>query len=64
MRIWKASHYNSWHLYAHSHNRLKAIGKSLDVGVDGHNFEPWSWEEIKEYMKDREDNFNFIKNRR
>lgn len=60
MRVWYKSHYNSWHLYGHSHGRLEPIGKSLDVGVDNHCFFPWTWEEIKEYMKDRPNNFNFI----
>jgi len=60
MRVWPQSHYNSLHLFAHSHARLEAIGKSLDVGVDGHNFYPWSWDEIKEYMEDRPHNFNYV----
>lgn len=60
MRVWQRSHYGSWHLFGHSHNRLEPIGKSLDVGVDGHGFCPWTWNEIKEYMKTRSDNFNQI----
>jgi calcineurin-like phosphoesterase family protein len=27
MRTWSKSHYNSWHLYGHSHGKLKPIGK-------------------------------------
>ena len=60
MRVWDASHFNSWQLYGHSHCRLKAIGKQLDVGVDGHGFFPWRFGEIKEYMKMREDNPNYV----
>jgi len=60
MRVWPRSHYNSWHLFGHSHNRLQPVGKSLDVGVDGHGFFPWSWQEIRNYMNDRPDNFNYI----
>jgi calcineurin-like phosphoesterase family protein len=60
LRVWNKSHFNSWHLFGHSHGRLPALGKSLDVGVDGHGFSPWSWEEIKAYMADRPDNENFI----
>jgi len=60
MRVWPKSHYDSWHLFGHSHNRLKPEGKSLDVGVDGHNYYPWTWNEIVEYMKTRPHNFNYI----
>jgi calcineurin-like phosphoesterase family protein len=62
MMVWPKSHFNSWNLYGHSHCNLKANGKQLDVGVDGHNFMPYSFEEIKEYMDARPNNFNFIKN--
>ncbi len=37
-------------LYGHSHNELPTVGKSIDIGVDGHNFEPWSLEEIEVKM--------------
>ncbi|MEW5901278.1 MAG: phosphoesterase [Acidobacteriota bacterium] len=60
LRVWNKSHYDSWHLFGHSHGRLPAIGKSLDVGVVGHDFSPWSWEEIKAYMADRPHNENFL----
>ena len=60
LRVWNKSHYDSWHLFGHSHGRLPALGKSLDVGVDGHEFAPWSWEEIKAYMVDRPHNENFL----
>lgn len=61
MRVWAKSHYNSWHLYGHSHGRLSPIGKSWDVGVDNNNFEPLSFLEIKSIMEKQPDNFNFIK---
>ena len=60
MKTWQRSHFDSWHLFGHSHNRLKPEGKSLDVGVDGHNYYPWTWFEIKEYMNKRPHNFNYI----
>lgn len=52
MRTWNKSHYGSWHLYGHSHNSLPEIkgNLSFDVGVDGHNFFPWNYSEIKEKM--------------
>ena len=55
------SHFNSFHLFGHSHGTLEAIGKSWDVGVDKNDFKPISWLQIKEIMNKRPDNFNFIK---
>jgi calcineurin-like phosphoesterase family protein len=60
LRVWNRSHYDSWHLFGHSHGRLPALGKSLDVGVDAHGFTPWSWEEIEVYMAARPHNENFL----
>jgi calcineurin-like phosphoesterase family protein len=60
LRVWNKSHFDSWHLFGHSHGRLPALGKSLDVGVDGHDFSPWSWEEVKDYMAGRPHNENFL----
>ena len=34
MRTWPKSHYGTWHLFGHSHNKLEGWGKSFDVGVD------------------------------
>ena len=64
MRVWSKSHYNSWHLYGHSHGKLAGAGKSFDVGVDSHNFFPWSFDEIKSRMKELPDNFNLVKDKR
>lgn len=51
-RSWIHSFRNSWALYGHSHLNLKPdpFYKSFDVGVDGHNFYPWSFEDIKTRM--------------
>ena len=59
MRVWPRSHFNSWHIHGHSHCRLESTGKSLDAGVDCHNFQLWSEEEIIEYMDKQPDNFNY-----
>ena len=61
MRVWEASHYNSWHLFGHSHGRLNAIGKSHDIGVDNNNFFPISFYMIKHIMEQQPDNFNLVK---
>jgi len=61
MRVWARSHFNSWHLFGHTHGGLEPQGKSWDIGVDNNNFYPVSFEQIKEIMKDRPDNFNLVK---
>lgn len=49
---WRNASHGSYHLHGHSHNSLKPIiPHRLDVGVDGHNFFPWSLEEIVTYFK-------------
>lgn len=47
VKSWPGAYRNSWHLYGHSHNNLPGIFKSMDVGVDTHNYFPWSFDEIK-----------------
>lgn len=59
MRRWIKSHYNSWHLYGHSHGMLEPIGKSWDVGVDN-NFTPISLDQVIEIMRTRPDNPDYI----
>lgn len=49
-RVWPKSHKGSWHGFGHSHSGLPGLGKSFDIGVDGHNFTPWSLEEIEAKM--------------
>lgn len=61
MKVWERSNYNSWQLYGHSHGGLKGEGKQMDIGVDTNNFYPYSFEQIKEIMSKKPDNFNFIK---
>jgi calcineurin-like phosphoesterase family protein len=63
MRTWARSHYNSWQLYGHSHGKLPPIGKQWDIGVDNNNFFPISFSQVKEIMKTREDNPNYLKKR-
>jgi calcineurin-like phosphoesterase family protein len=60
LRVWARSHFNSWHLFGHSHGRLEPIGKSWDIGVDNNNFTPISFDRICEIMAERPDNPNLI----
>ncbi len=63
MRTWWLSHWNSWNLFGHSHGGMNdlTVGKQMDVGVDSNNFYPVSFDDIKEIMDKKPDNFNFIK---
>jgi len=61
MRVWNRSHFNSWHIFGHSHSTLdKNWGKCWDVGVDNNSFEPVEFEELKNIMINQPDNFNWL----
>lgn len=51
-RVWPDSHKGAYHLFGHSHGELSVQhGRSLDVGVDVHNFKPLSFDEIEKFMQ-------------
>lgn len=50
MQVWDRSNQGSWHLFGHSHGKLKGIGLSFDVGVDCTEFTPLSLEEAASRM--------------
>lgn len=49
-QVWNQSHHGVIHLFGHSHNTLKGIGRSMDVGVDTNNLYPYHINEIMEIM--------------
>lgn len=49
-RVWHQSHRGSWHLYGHSHGGLPNFHRSMDVGVDCHNYAPICLPAIRDYM--------------
>jgi calcineurin-like phosphoesterase family protein len=51
LRVWEAWRRGSWHIYGHSHTNLPPHGLSFDVGVDGHDFRPWSLREVYQKVK-------------
>ncbi|WP_088348277.1 MULTISPECIES: metallophosphoesterase family protein [Rhodomicrobium] len=59
MREWDRAWRGSWHLFGHVHGRLDSepLGYSLDVGVDSHDFRPWSFGEIAELFATRDNPF-------
>lgn len=60
MKVWEKSHYNSFHLFGHSHGGLKAEGKSYDVGVDTNNFTPICIDNLMDIMNKKPNNFNLV----
>lgn len=57
-RSWNNSFHGAYHLYGHCHNSIPDFGLSTDVGVDKWNYRPVSFEELKEYFKDRSSVYN------
>ncbi len=53
MLSWDRAARGSWHLHGHCHQQLdpsRVNGPMLDVGVDGHDFAPWSIDEVTERL--------------
>lgn len=52
---WLDKNKGSMHLFGHCHQKFDTSGKGkmLDVSICGHNYVPWSEEEILEYMRGR-----------
>ncbi len=48
---WHDMSKGTWHLHGHSHGKLKKKPRRLDVGVDSHNFKPWSLTEIQQHFQ-------------
>lgn len=63
-RSWLEIHHGSWHLYGHVHGRLEAEDRATpwrltkDVGVDACGYRPWSFTDLKRYMKPRLEAFD------
>jgi calcineurin-like phosphoesterase family protein len=50
LRTWSAANRGAFHLYGHSHGNLPSYGRSMDVGVDTHDFRPYHIDEIFEIL--------------
>lgn len=57
-RSWNRSFHGAWHLYGHCHNTIEDYGLSTDCGVDKWNYTPVSFEQLKDYFKDRDKYYN------
>lgn len=57
MRSWHRSHHGSIHCFAHCHNTMPPLGKSLDIGVDSTvittEYRPVSIEEVIKWSEDK-----------
>lgn len=47
MITWNHEHRGSWQLYGHLHKGLNFKPTQLEVGVDCHNYDPISYEQVK-----------------
>jgi calcineurin-like phosphoesterase family protein len=54
MITWNRSHRGAWQLFGHVHGTLDnnpvLSANQIDVGVDSHNFEPISYQSVKEII--------------
>lgn len=63
MRSWNKAFHGSWHVYGHVHGRLEREDRAnpgmlvKDVGVDACGYRPWSFAELREYMRPRVEAF-------
>ena len=50
---WDRRHYGSWHLFGHSHGKVRGEGLSFDCGVDTQNFTPIPLHKVATIMEMR-----------
>jgi calcineurin-like phosphoesterase family protein len=66
-RSWNKRFHGAWHFYGHVHGRLEAEDRAnpswlvKDVGVDACEYRPWSFAELRDYMRPRLDRFYEMK---
>ncbi len=54
---WRDMHKGSFHTYGHVHGGYQLPGRAMDVGIDtrpNKDMSLWSWEEVRDLLKDRE----------
>lgn len=54
--VWNRMRHGSFHLFGHQHSIVETKlrnGKKIDIGLDGNNYEPYSWIELYNILKDR-----------
>lgn len=71
---WNHKYHGAYHLHGHTHMRnddrnedfhrgaLQKMTRRFDVGIDSRDdFKPWKWEDIKQFIADREASASFTK---
>lgn len=56
-KTWNRGHHGSWMLHGHCHGNLPLevpLRRTIDAGVDTHDFYPYSFDELKEIMNSRD----------
>ena len=61
---WRASHYNSWMIHGHVHSSYRPEGKTMNLSVESLDYEPLSYEELEVIMEGRENNKNYLGDRK
>lgn len=54
---WENMHHGAFHLFGHVHGNCTVPGRAMDVGIDARpqrDMGLWSWDEVKEKLKDGE----------
>lgn len=46
MREWDSFYYGAYHLYGHVHNNIPGYCRSMDVGIDGNNYMPYTLDQV------------------
>jgi len=56
MLLWNKSHFGSWNIFGHSHGNLidESGAARLDVGVDTNHMMPYSYEDIKKILSNKD----------
>ena len=57
-RSWHGAFRGTWHLYGHSHGNLSPFRKSMDVGVDVHDFRPVRFSDLQTRMAEVQEAFS------
>lgn len=47
---WNGKAHGSWHLHGHTHGTSHKMKNRLDVGVDSHQFLPWSMDDLTNHF--------------
>lgn len=52
LKVWEHRHHGAWHIFGHSHGSLPddPYSKSIDIGVDCHDYKPVSFQELRAIM--------------